>query len=102
MFESIRGRSVLVTGGTKGIGKGIAAGFANAGAQVVITGRDAASGEQTAGQLTAAAEPVGGMVSYVSSDVSHQASCAAVVQATIDRHGGRDGGCGKPGLFPPS
>ncbi len=49
MLDSIRGRSVLVTGGTKGIGKGIAAGFANAGAQVVITGRDAAA---ASGRLT--------------------------------------------------
>ncbi len=52
MFDSIRGRSVLVTGGTKGIGKGIAAGFANAGANVVITGRDAAAGERAAEELT--------------------------------------------------
>src|SRR5881398_735110 len=40
MFSSMKGRSVLVTGGSKGIGKGIAAAFAAEGAQVVITGRD--------------------------------------------------------------
>ena len=43
MFSSIAGRSVLVTGGTKGIGKGIARVFAKSGANVVITGRDEAS-----------------------------------------------------------
>ena len=95
MFKSIRGRSVLVTGGTKGIGKGIAAGFANAGAQVVITGRDAASGAQAAEELTAAAagvNPAGGKVSYVSGDVSDHASCLAMVAATVGKHGGRDHG----------
>jgi len=105
MFESIRGRSVLVTGGTKGIGKGIAAGFANASANVVITGRDEAGGEQTASQLTAAAAsmiPAGGKVSYVRGDVSDPASCAAVVAAAIDRHGGLDVVCCNAGIFPAS
>jgi 3-oxoacyl-[acyl-carrier protein] reductase len=105
MFESIRGRSVLVTGGTKGIGKGIAAGFANAGAQVVVTGRDAASGEQAAEELTAAAaamDPAGGKVSYVSGDVSDQASCLAMVAATVGKHGGLDVVCCNAGIFPAS
>src|SRR5262249_35736174 len=105
MFESIRGRSVLVTGGTKGIGKGLAAGFANAGARVVITGRDAASGEQTAGELTAAAagtDPAGGKVSYGSGDVSAHASCQAMVAATVGKHGGLDVVCCNAGIFPAS
>jgi len=105
MFESIRGRSVLVTGGTKGIGKGIAAGFANAGAQVVVTGRNAASGEQAAEQLTAAAAtklPAGGKVSYVCGDVSDHASCQAVVTATVGKHGGLDVVCCNAGIFPAS
>ena len=103
MFDSIRGRSVLVTGGTKGIGKGIAAGFANAGAQVVITGRDAADGEQAAAKLSAAAAsliPAGGPVSFAAGDVSDQASCAHVVAETVRRHGGLDVVCANAGIFP--
>jgi 3-oxoacyl-[acyl-carrier protein] reductase len=96
MFTSISGRSVLVTGGTKGIGKGIAAGFAAEGARVVITGRDAGAGQRTADELTAA----GGAVSFAAGDVSDPDSCAAVVAAARERHGGLDVVCCNAGIFP--
>ena len=40
MFNSLHGRSAIVTGGSKGIGRGIAETFADAGVNVVITGRN--------------------------------------------------------------
>ena len=96
MFSSISGRSVLVTGGTKGIGKGLAAGFAAEGAWVVITGRDAEAGQRTAAELTAA----GGAVTFAAGDVSDPDSCADVVAATRQRHGGVDVVCCNAGIFP--
>ena len=96
MFTSISGRSVLVTGGTKGIGKGLAAAFAAEGANVVITGRDREAGERAAGELTGK----GGTVSFVPGDVSLTEDCAAAVAAAQERHGGLDIVCANAGIFP--
>ena len=48
------GRTVLVTGGTEGIGKATAIGLATMGARVGITGRDLARAEQAAADIRAA------------------------------------------------
>jgi 3-oxoacyl-[acyl-carrier protein] reductase len=100
MFTPLRGRSVLVTGGTKGIGKGIAAAFAGEGTSVVITGRDAAAGEHAAAELRAAAAASGGTVSYVHGDVADPDSCAQVVAAAVQQGGGLDIVCCNAGIFP--
>jgi 3-oxoacyl-[acyl-carrier protein] reductase len=99
MFNSLAGRSVLVTGGTKGIGKGIARVFAKAGANVVITGRDEATAATAAEELTALG---GGAVTYALGDVADQAACRAMVAAAVERNGGLDVLCANAGIFPDS
>src|SRR5262245_26912460 len=96
MFTPIEGRTVLVTGGTKGIGKGIAGVFARAGANVVVTGRDAAVGEAAAAELSGQ----GGQVSFVRGDVARLADCERVAAETAERHGGIDALCANAGVFP--
>jgi len=100
MFTPLSGRSVLVTGGTKGIGKGIAAAFAAEGANVVITGRDEQAGKQAATELASAAAAGGGSVSYVHGDVADPDSCARVVAAAVAGGGGLDVLCCNAGIFP--
>jgi 3-oxoacyl-[acyl-carrier protein] reductase len=98
MFTPITGRSVLVTGGTKGIGKGIARVFAGAGAQVVITGRDEALGAAAVADLAGLA----GSVSFSRGDVTTVADCARVVATAVERNGGLDVLCANAGIFPMS
>lgn len=96
MFTPIDGRTVLVTGGTKGIGKGIAGVFARAGANVVVTGRDAEQGEAAARELSGQ----GGEVAYVGGDVARAADCERVAAQTAARFGGIDVVCANAGVFP--
>lgn len=96
MFTSIAGRSVLVTGGTKGIGKGIARVFARAGANVVVSGRDRSAGEAVLGE----ASGLSGSISFVHGDVGLASDCERVVSETVTRYGGLDVLCANAGVYP--
>ena len=91
MFTPVSGRTVLVTGGTKGIGKGIAGVFARAGANVVIVGRDRERGEAAGQELGAR---------YVIADVAKAADCERMVAETVDEFGSLDVLCANAGVFP--
>jgi 3-oxoacyl-[acyl-carrier protein] reductase len=96
MFTPIEGRTVLVTGGTKGIGKGIAAVFARAGANVVVNGRAAETGEAAVRDLSG----LGGEVAYVGGDVGRAPDCERLAEETASRFGGIDVVCANAGVFP--
>jgi NAD(P)-dependent dehydrogenase (short-subunit alcohol dehydrogenase family) len=59
---SVSGQVVLVSGGSRGIGRAIAEGFALRGARVIITGRDQATLEQAASGMASTGSKVQGLV----------------------------------------
>jgi 3-oxoacyl-[acyl-carrier protein] reductase len=93
----VTGRSVVVTGGSRGIGKGIAGVFAAAGANVLVVGRDADAAAGCAAELDGTAA---GTVSAFAGDVATSAGCAAMAAAAQERHGGVDILCANAGIFP--
>ena len=96
MFTSLQGRSAVVTGGSKGIGRGIAETFARAGVNVVITGRTQTDIDSAVAEL--AGTP--GTVTGVTADVTSPEDCRRVVAAAIERNGGLDIVCANAGIFP--
>ncbi len=99
MFTSIAGRSVIVTGATKGIGKGIAQVFARAGANVLITGRNEKDAASTAQELSSLGS---GRVTYFLGDVTDRESTAAMAAMAVEHNGGIDVLCANAGIFPAS
>jgi 3-oxoacyl-[acyl-carrier protein] reductase len=99
MFGSIAGRSAVVTGATKGIGKGIAGVLAAAGVNVLITGRNEDDAKRTVDELSALG---GGTVAYVLGSVAEASACAEMAAAAVAKHGGIDILCANAGIFPDS
>lgn len=73
MTKELTGQTALVTGGTAGIGLACARLLADAGATVLITGRNRERGE-------AAAAAIDGKVRFIQADMSDLASIAALVE----------------------
>jgi len=96
VFTSLAGRAVLVTGGTRGIGKGIARVFANSGARILIVGRDQDAATAAVAELAAG----GAEVSFVLADVSVRADCERIAATAAQRLGGIDVLCANAGIFP--
>ena len=116
MQLNFHGQTVLISGGTSGIGLAAAAQFLAAGAQVMLMGRSAARGEAalaalrgkdcrvcsaiagnvagpSGGPSAASARPAGdsgAAVKFVAGDVSHREDCAAAVEATLAAYGHLD------------
>ena len=81
-FNSLRGRSVIVTGGASGIGADIVRGFAAQGCIVGFLDRDAAAGEALAASLK--------QVYFKACDVVDVAALKSTMATLLELTGGAD------------
>lgn len=81
---SVKDQVVLVSGGSRGIGEAIAAGFAERGAQVIITGRNRDTLEKTVERIGTDTNPVMPLVCDVS-DTNTIADCVNRVAEEFGR-----------------
>lgn len=80
---SVTNQVVLVSGGSRGIGYAIAAGFAARQAQVIVTGREAGTLERAAAETCSP----GGTVTPLVCDVANEDDIARLVETTLERFG---------------
>ncbi|WP_298990589.1 SDR family oxidoreductase [uncultured Pseudokineococcus sp.] len=91
------GKVVLVSGGTQGVGAGVALAAAREGADVVVTGRRPDVGAALLPRLREHLSP-GRSAEYVRADVADVASAQASVAAVVERFGRVDCLCNAAGL----
>jgi gluconate 5-dehydrogenase len=93
---SLAGKVAIVTGGSRGIGRSIALGFAEAGADVVIASRTAADVERTVDEVKCRGQRALG----VPTDVSRSADITALVSTTLEAFGRIDVLVNNAGISP--
>ena len=91
------GKTAIVTGGAKGIGRGISWALAREGARVFCADVDADAGRA----LEAEAEGLAGGVHFVEADVGKSADCRRLVDSALQAAGAVDILCNNAGIQPP-
>lgn len=82
-MSEFKGKCAIVTGGGSGIGKAIALAFAEAGANVVVTGRTLAKLEETVREIEAA----GGRGLAIQADVSRREDAQKTIAGAVEKFG---------------
>ncbi|MFJ2580769.1 SDR family NAD(P)-dependent oxidoreductase [Kitasatospora aureofaciens] len=95
-MSELSGTSVLVTGGTSGIGRAAALALAGLGARVVLSGRDAARGKKVVQEIEAA----GGEGHFVAADLRDEASARSLARQASALVGQIDVLVNNAGVFP--
>jgi 3-oxoacyl-[acyl-carrier protein] reductase len=96
MFNSLRGRSVIVTGASKGIGRGIALRFGLAGCKVLVVSRSLSEASAVAAEIAAADGEALGWAA----DVTRQSDMTEMADAAMQSFGAIDILCANAGIFP--
>lgn len=95
---NVRGKVIIVTGATSGLGEATAKMLAKEGAIVVCTGRREENGKK----IVAAITSMGGKAMFVKADVSKEADCKRIVDETMRNYGKLDGAFNNAGVAEPS
>lgn len=96
MLTSLKGRSVIVTGGSKGIGRGIARVFARAGVKLTIVARHQAEIDTAVEEMKA----FGGIARGALCDITDFDSVRRMVDEAAKAQGGLDVLCANAGVYP--
>ena len=84
---SLKGKSAIITGGTKGLGLAMAAGLASAGAHVLLVSRKASDGDEAAAEIAA---QYGVKAMTFAADVVDQAGMEAMAKFAYEAFGSID------------
>ena len=90
-------KTVIVTGGAKGIGRGLCLAFAREGARVLCADVD----EKAGLQIEKDAAGLEGLIRFQRADTSTAADCQALVHRAVQQWGGVDVLCNNVGIQPP-
>ena len=80
MFDELRGKSVLITGASTGIGAAVARGFGRCGARVGVHYHRSA---EAAEQVATAVRDAGGAAAVLQGDVTDRADVARIIDAQV-------------------
>jgi citronellol/citronellal dehydrogenase len=97
----LAGKVAFVTGGSKGIGRAIAIGLAEAGAKVAVTGRGEGDEPGTVGETASVIRAAGGEVLPLTCDVRDEKRVEASINACAEEFGRLDVLMNNAGLFHP-
>jgi len=87
MDLGLNGRSVIVTGASRGIGRAIAEAFAAEGSRLTLCARGEVALEATRQEIASAS---GAVIQAVVADVTNTEDCQRIIKAAVERFGGID------------
>ena len=93
MAATLSGKTAIVTGSSRGLGKAIAVEFAQQGANVVVAARTSDPHPRISGTILDTVNEIksdGGSAIAVQCDVSNDEHLTNLLQATVDQFGGID------------